>query len=178
MRSWCESAEKKRPIVIFQTDGDESYNLQDPPRGRSDAPGVYYMSDIYAEVQRSRVRIYTLVPGEKLAGATEAELLRIAQEAVNNARKHAEATTLWVDLSVHPPRARLRVADDRRGLQEARRDSYGLHIMRERAESMGGRLNISEREGGGTLVDLELGLPPARTSVSPTESATEMSENA
>lgn len=67
--------ERKRPIVIFQTDGDEAQNLQDPQRGGSTAPGVYYMSDIYAEVQRSRVKIYTLIPGESLTGLSESELL-------------------------------------------------------------------------------------------------------
>jgi len=72
----------KRPIVIFQTDGDEADNLRDPPRGGSNAAGVYYMSDIYAEVQRSRVRIYTLIPGQKLFGVTEAELLEAGRRMV------------------------------------------------------------------------------------------------
>jgi VWFA-related protein len=74
--------EKKRPVVIFQTDGDESYNLQDPPREGSNVAGVYYMSDIYAEVQRSRVKIYTLIPGEKLTGASEAELVERGRRMV------------------------------------------------------------------------------------------------
>jgi VWFA-related protein len=67
--------EKRRPIIIFQTDGDEAQNLQDPPHAGSTAPGVYYMSDIYAEVQRSRVKIYTLIPGERLMGTSQSELL-------------------------------------------------------------------------------------------------------
>lgn len=67
-------AGRERPIIIFQTDGDEAHNLQDPPHGGSTAAGVYYLSDVYAEVQRSRVRIYTLIPGEKLTGASPSEL--------------------------------------------------------------------------------------------------------
>ena len=67
--------ETKRPIIIFQTDGDEAQRLQDPPQAASTAQGVYYMSDIYAEVQRSRVKIYTLIPGESLIGVSQGELL-------------------------------------------------------------------------------------------------------
>ncbi|MFZ0749711.1 MAG: hypothetical protein WAM70_10160, partial [Pyrinomonadaceae bacterium] len=67
--------EKKRPVIIFQTDGDEAQNLQDPPRAPSTAPGIYYLSDIHAQVQKSRVKIYTLIPGEKLLGSSQSELL-------------------------------------------------------------------------------------------------------
>jgi VWFA-related protein len=64
----------RRPIIIFQTDGDESSRLKDPPGMRSTAPGIYYMSDIYREVERSRVKIYTVIPGEKLFGIPDSEV--------------------------------------------------------------------------------------------------------
>ncbi len=96
----------------------------------------------------------------RLPHETETELLRIAQESVNNARKHSSAENLWVTCSVHPPRASLLVEDDGRGLQEAREDSYGLQIMRERADRLGARLSISDRPGGGTRVAVALGDPP------------------
>ena len=112
---------------------------------------------------------------DRLPVATEAEVLRIAQEAVNNARKHAEAENLWVSLSVRPPQVRLTVEDDGRGMQAGRRDSYGLHIMRERAEGMGGRLTVSERNGGGTKVELQVGQPTRRTG---NRGAAEMSDRA
>jgi VWFA-related protein len=64
----------RRPIIIFQTDGDESDNLKDPQGARSAAPGVYYMSDIYREVERSRAKIYTVIPGEKLFGVPDSDL--------------------------------------------------------------------------------------------------------
>lgn len=101
---------------------------------------------------------------QRLAVATEAELLRIAQESINNARKHAEAQNLWVTVSIHPPTALLVVEDDGRGMRPGRRDSFGLQIMRERASSLGATLSISEREGGGTRVEVEVGGPePAIT---------------
>ena len=53
----------------------------------------------------------------RLSPAVEAELLRIAQEAITNARKHASAENLWVDCWTSPPQASLTVRDDGRGHQ-------------------------------------------------------------
>jgi signal transduction histidine kinase len=88
---------------------------------------------------------------------TETELLRIAQEAITNARKHAGARNLWVRCSVAPPSAVLAVEDDGKGLGQARVDSYGLEIMQERAERLGADLSVGPRHGGGTVVEVVLG---------------------
>jgi signal transduction histidine kinase len=89
----------------------------------------------------------------------ETEVLRIAQEAITNARKHARARNLWVTCRVDPPKAFLRIADDGRGLGSPRGDSYGLEIMRERAERINADLAVRQRVGGGTVVELNLGGP-------------------
>ena len=94
---------------------------------------------------------------QRLGAETETELLRIAQEAVTNARRHARARNLWVTCRVNPPHAFLRVADDGTGLGSPRIDSYGLDIMRERAGRLGVRLSVRERVGGGTVVEIALG---------------------
>ena len=83
----------------------------------------------------------------RLGPEAESELLRIVQEAVTNARKHAHARNLWVTCRVDPPRAFLRVADDGRGMGAARPDSYGLEIMRERAARLGASLTVRPRRG-------------------------------
>ena len=93
---------------------------------------------------------------ERLPYETEAELLRIAQESVNNARKHSHAANLWVTCRVQPPAARLVIEDDGRGIQERGKDSFGLQIMRERSERLGARLSITDRPGGGTRVEVIL----------------------
>jgi signal transduction histidine kinase len=87
----------------------------------------------------------------------ETELLRIAQEAITNARKHANAENLWVTCSVNPPRATLRIEDDGGGLGKPRTDSFGLEVMRERAERVGAKLTVMNREDGGTSVEVTLG---------------------
>jgi signal transduction histidine kinase len=98
----------------------------------------------------------------RLPVESETELLRIAQEAVTNARKHANAENLWVSCTVDPPRALLCVEDDGSGLGTARTDSFGLHVMQERAARIGAQLSVRNREGGGTTVEVALGPGPTR----------------
>jgi signal transduction histidine kinase len=94
----------------------------------------------------------------RLPTATEAELLRIAQEAVTNARKHAGAANLWVTCTVDPPTAQIVVSDDGQGITDRRPDGrYGLAIMAERAERIRGRLEIRPRHPSGTTVAVVLG---------------------
>jgi signal transduction histidine kinase len=100
---------------------------------------------------------------DRLPIAVEAELLRVAQEAITNARKHARAENLWVTCRVEPPYAQLRVEDDGGGLGAGRHDSFGLEVMRERAARIGGVLTIGSREPHGTFVDVQLGARPGKT---------------
>src|SRR6266498_1110173 len=92
-----------------------------------------------------------------------AELLRIAQEAITNARKHAGAENLWVTCEVDPPFARVEVSDDGHGIGEQPVDGrYGLAIMAERAERIRGRLEVRPRVPSGTTVAVVLGSSPRR----------------
>jgi signal transduction histidine kinase len=93
----------------------------------------------------------------RLRHEVEAELLRIAQEAMNNAVKHSRASIIDVQCRVHAPSAEIVVTDDGRGLQPGRRDSHGLSIMRERAALIGGVLEVGPGEGGGTRVSVRVG---------------------
>lgn len=89
---------------------------------------------------------------DRLRPEVEAELFRIAQEAMNNAVKHARASAIDVHCQVRAPAARITVADDGRGLQPQRRGSHGLEIMRERARLINGSLDLSDTPGGGLTV--------------------------
>jgi signal transduction histidine kinase len=97
----------------------------------------------------------------RLRNEVETELLRITQEAVTNARKHSQAENLWVNCRVRPPFAQITVEDDGRGLGVSRADSYGLKIMRERADRIGASLQIREGTPGnlraGTTVAVTIG---------------------
>jgi signal transduction histidine kinase len=75
-------------------------------------------------------------------------LLRCAQEAVTNARKHAEASTIAVDLSAD----RLVVRDDGRGVPDSFGEGFGLRGMRERCASVGCELAVESARGVGTSI--------------------------
>ncbi|WP_426244140.1 sensor histidine kinase [Nocardioides sp. LHG3406-4] len=93
----------------------------------------------------------------RLRHEVEAELLRIAQEAMNNAVRHSHASLIDVHCRVHAPSAEIVVTDNGRGLQPGRSDSHGLSIMRERAALIGGTLEVGPRAGGGTRVSVRVG---------------------
>ncbi|MGY0233584.1 sensor histidine kinase [Longispora urticae] len=106
----------------------------------------------------------------RLPAAIEGELLRIAQEAITNARKHARAENLWVTCEVDPPYARIEVSDDGAGIGDGPADgSYGLAIMAERAERIRGDLSIAPRDPRGTTVVMVLGTAVRHGSVSASE---------
>ncbi|WP_326566519.1 sensor histidine kinase [Amycolatopsis rhabdoformis] len=92
-----------------------------------------------------------------LATATEVVLLRGAQEALANVRKHAGAESVLVRLSAVDGAVRLRVRDDGCGFSpEAPTEGFGLRGMRSRVEQVGGRLSLSGGAGGGTELELEV----------------------
>jgi len=100
----------------------------------------------------------------RLPASVEAELMRIAQEAITNARKHAGAQNLWVSCEIDPPYARIEVSDDGAGIGPHRPEGrLGLAIMAERAERIRGQLEITPRATGGTSVAVVLGTPPRRS---------------
>jgi signal transduction histidine kinase len=85
----------------------------------------------------------------------ERELWRIAQEAIVNVERHAQAGVLTVTWRCDGRRASLEVADDGRGLPAGgagRLDSYGIIGMRERAAGIGATLELSSEPGKGTRV--------------------------
>ncbi len=92
-----------------------------------------------------------------LPAAVEANAYRIALEAVTNAARHARAQRCLVQFDLlhgtgASPALRLQVSDDGSGLPEKLRAGVGLRSMRDRAEELGGSLEIVPRPGGGTLV--------------------------
>ncbi len=92
----------------------------------------------------------------RLRPAVEAELYRISQEAMNNAIKHAQAKAITVHCQVHAPAASITIADDGRGLQQARSDSHGLQIMQERARLIDAELTIGTSPQGGLAVQVRI----------------------
>lgn len=91
--------------------------------------------------------------GRALTSATEVVLLRAAQEALTNVRKHSAAAMVKVSLSFDGPVTTLTVCDDGRGFRTDRPDrGLGLHGMRSRVADIDGTLSISSTPGAGTTV--------------------------
>jgi signal transduction histidine kinase len=82
------------------------------------------------------------------------ELVRVVQEALNNVRKHARATNIWVQVSALDGGVDVSIRDNGSGFAATQdfEGHFGLEIMGERAESVGGRLTITSMLGEGTEV--------------------------
>ncbi len=90
---------------------------------------------------------------------TEREFLRVAQEAIHNVKKHAGAKQLLVQLEYGRDTVALEVRDDGSGFaaqQGPQPGRFGLTGMRERAEAIGGTLEVTSEPGTGTTVRLRL----------------------
>ncbi len=95
-----------------------------------------------------------------VAPACAGEILRIVEEALHNAVRHAQAQTVTVHLHGSDRTLRAEVSDDGTGFDpsdpELRSRHLGLTSMEERARELSGRLTFSARPGGGTVVSLEV----------------------
>jgi len=93
----------------------------------------------------------------RIGAATKINIVRIVQEALANARRHARATKVTVDIQATDDRLDFEVRDDGVGFVPARAlrtaaGHYGLLIMRDRARMIGGELTIASRPGRGTMI--------------------------
>jgi signal transduction histidine kinase len=94
-------------------------------------------------------RVATLA--EPLPTALEVVLLRAAQEALTNVRKHANATAVVLELALEGGSAVLMVTDDGGGMPKERAGSgFGLAAMRARVADVGGALRVDSPPAGGT----------------------------
>jgi two-component system, NarL family, sensor histidine kinase UhpB len=94
----------------------------------------------------------------KMSAETELVIYRVAQEALTNVARHADAKNVELTLGRQGDGVLLQVADDGRGLH-GWAEGAGVRGMRERAMLVGGHLDIGPRVGGGTEVRLLLPSP-------------------
>jgi signal transduction histidine kinase len=100
---------------------------------------------------------FDLTPGIHVAPDVREDLARIVREAVSNASRHGEASTVTVALS-NTDGIRVSVTDDGKGFDPdaPRRRGFGLTSMRERAEMRGATVNVESAPGKGTKVEVVL----------------------
>ena len=134
------------------------------------------LADALASLARSVAQVRVTVVGAEcpLPEHVMIALYRIAQEALQNVVKHAQATSAKVELRCDDATAVLRVTDDGRGFDLAQAGAvaggtvaadagtgYGLRSMAERAELVDGRLTVTSRPGIGTTVTAAVPVRPA-----------------
>jgi signal transduction histidine kinase len=114
-----------------------------------------------AEVHRVAFTIALVGSPKPMDAFVRDEVYRIGREALGNAFHHSSATTIEVEITYDRALLRVRVRDNGVGIDPQILDGgkpghYGLTGMRERAQTVGGRLVIWSRSGAGTEIDLEI----------------------
>ena len=97
-----------------------------------------------------------------LPAAVEVAVYRIAQEALTNAARHAQAQHCLLRLSIDAETLHLAITDDGKGIPVGHRIGVGLHTMHERAGELGGSCIITPGSLGGTTIRVRLPLTAAR----------------
>jgi signal transduction histidine kinase len=95
----------------------------------------------------------------------ENEILRIAQEALTNVTRHAQASSASLTLNYEPAQLTLTIIDNGQGFSTSEaslltaQGHFGVQGMRERARHIGAQLSISSATGQGTQIHLTVPLP-------------------
>ncbi|HNI35898.1 MAG TPA: sensor histidine kinase [Microthrixaceae bacterium] len=124
----------------------------------SDAAGLHEILQQYADRVSERTNLEFVIEaddGERLPLLQEREMWRIAQEAITNIERHANAAHVRVTWRCDGGRAAIRISDDGIGFEigrAGRLDSYGMLGMRERASSIGATLEVQSVPGVGTSI--------------------------
>jgi signal transduction histidine kinase len=135
------------------------------PADRGIAAALEEYAALYAESSKLAVRFHASpeAVAAKLSAVAQAEVFSIAREALTNVRKHARAHRVGLDLALDDSDLILRIEDDGAGFDAdllaagpERWPHFGLAGMRERAQSVGGRIVWHSRHGAGTTVELHV----------------------
>jgi signal transduction histidine kinase/ligand-binding sensor domain-containing protein len=142
------------------------WDLRDPPEKTDGALGLALTRLAAKTTGGTDVRCTVHVEGDPvaLAPGVQDELLRMAQEALANAIKHAGASYIRVRLWYDRSAVKLQVSDDGRGFEPegvvaAKAGHFGLVGLRERATRLGATLNLESQPGRGTTVEVTVPLP-------------------
>jgi PAS domain S-box-containing protein len=143
-------SEARRSALSLRSDVIEESGLIEALKrlvDRSNIPGLLRCS-----FRSSKVR------EENLAPSVQQDLLRITQEAISNAVRHARPTVISVSLRQSPPNLVLKIRDNGSGITKDRSSSEGLGFanMRARAKNIGAELDVRSRAGSGTSVVVRL----------------------
>ncbi len=104
-------------------------------------------------------------PGAKLNADTRREVLMIFKECLNNIARHSASSVVEVEFRQRENNLILKVSDNGKGIESETQSAgsgHGLNSMKQRAQKLGGELEIASAEGKGTIVQLKLPLKQRR----------------
>lgn len=153
LRDTAQEALREMRLLIFE--------LHRPEIGKDGLTGAL-QARLDAVETRGGMHTELLVEGnEQLPRPIQEELYNIAHEALNNALKHAHANNVSIHLRFEEAEAEMEVYDDGVGFEEAVErmgGGFGISGMRERAQKIGGTLQIESAPGKGTKVSIRVRL--------------------
>jgi signal transduction histidine kinase len=129
------------------------------------APALHWLADEWRDRRQLNARVEINGARRRLTSEMETVLFRIAQEALTNIAKHAQAQHASVNLSFEADAVELRVQDDGVGMTPeqitrrlARHQGWGLAGIQERAALVGGQVEIASAPGRGTRLTVRIPL--------------------
>ena len=125
-------------------------------------PALEWMADNLIKKHGIEARVVSKGPEQPLSSEVQLLLFRIAQEALNNIRKHSDASQVEITVTYGPEKTVVSIADNGKGFALPQRVSdlaaigkLGLAGMQERAQLIGGHVTLSSDPGHGTVVTIE-----------------------
>ena len=152
-------ASLRRQVEGFIREARQSiWNLRSPALAVHDLPtALREAGDTLTVGTGVRFEIVIVGKPRRFAPRVEEQLLRIGQEAISNAVRHANASVICLELRYTDGSVVLRVLDDGCGFDLAAATAggnhWGLKSMQERAEQIGGRLQLLTKPGEGTILE-------------------------
>jgi signal transduction histidine kinase len=128
--------------------------LRAEPQGTSTAEAIAAYAAEFGQISGMSVEVSHEAGVPEVGPKARVEVLRIVQEALNNARTHAGASHVAVRIRARGRGVEVTIIDDGTGFDTARREAghFGIEIMRERAESIGGHFDLTSTPDSGTRV--------------------------
>lgn len=160
LRTHADSAQKSIQMAI---DASRRLMLNLRPSVLDDGlrPAVQWLADDFS--RRNNVPVALRLRDDLLTLSADTMLVafRTTQEALTNIAKHANCSSVAIDISSHEDVLTVEITDNGAGMngnERLKRNSFGLRGLEERAQSVGGWLDVSSRSGHGTSITLTIPL--------------------
>jgi glucose-6-phosphate-specific signal transduction histidine kinase len=112
----------------------------------------------FTETANTQFDLNIRIKNEAISMHTQHILFRITQEAITNAVRHAQASTIWIELYAHGNALHLSVVNDGIPMPEKIDGGLGIKLMQHRAHQLDGKMQLSSNSDGKTVLQCEVPL--------------------